>query len=69
MRRIAEEFGDYVKGGGTIGALSYVGHTPYGAQEDAFWSYACARLLGFLWADWFTSEDPDGSAIFQRVFI
>ena len=65
VRHIAEEFGDYVRGGGTVGALSYVGHTTYGAKEDAFWSYVCARLSGFLWADWFTSKDTDGWGLYR----
>jgi hypothetical protein len=31
-------------------ALSYLGHTPYGIKEDAYFCYASARLGGLIWA-------------------
>jgi len=31
-------------------ALSYLGHTPYGIKEDAYFCYASARLSGLIWA-------------------
>jgi hypothetical protein len=35
-------------------ALSYVGYTPKGTREEAFYCYAAAKLSGFAWGDFFT---------------
>lgn len=40
-----------------IVALSYIGFTSAPPREDAFYCYACARLSGFLWADWYSKFD------------
>lgn len=45
--------------GKVILALSYLGHTAFKVEDDAFYCYACAKLSGFHWADWFTL--PQGS--------
>lgn len=50
----AKEWGD---GPDQIVALSYIGFTPASPREDAFYCYACARLSGFLWADWYSKFD------------
>lgn len=50
----AKQWGD---GPDVIVALSYIGHTPNSPREDAFYCYACARLSGFLWADWYSRFD------------
>ncbi len=39
----------YLEAGKQVQALSYLGHTPYGVKEDAFFCYATARLAGFVW--------------------
>jgi hypothetical protein len=39
----------YLEAGKQVQALSYLGHTPYGVKEDAFFCYASARLAGFVW--------------------
>jgi hypothetical protein len=39
----------YAKAGKQVLALSYLGYTPYGVREDAFFCYASARLAGFVW--------------------
>ena len=39
-------------------ALSYLGHTPYGVKEDAFFCYATARLAGFVWNGGCPSPSP-----------
>ena len=39
----------YVEAGKQVQALSYLGFTPYGVKEDAFFCYATARLAGFVW--------------------
>lgn len=39
-----------LEAGKQVQALSFLGHTPYGVKEDAFFCYATARLAGFVWA-------------------
>jgi len=50
----AKQWGD---GPDQIVALSYIGYTSAPAREDAFYCYACARLSGFAWADWYSKFD------------
>jgi len=45
---------ELVRHGKVAIALSYVGYTPKGTREEAFYCYAAAKLSGFAWADWFT---------------
>lgn len=52
--RWAKDWGD---GPDQIVTLSYIGQTSYTPREDAFYCYACARLSGFLWADWYSKFD------------
>jgi hypothetical protein len=40
----------HLAAGKCVIALSYLGHTPYGVKEDAYFCYASARLSGFIWA-------------------
>jgi hypothetical protein len=44
-----KSLGPYLKSGKQVLALSYLGHTPYGVKQDAFFCYASARLAGFVW--------------------
>ncbi len=37
-------------------ALSYLGFTRNAIRDDAFYTYAWAKLSGFIWADWFTGK-------------
>ena len=46
-------------------ALSYAGYTPRGMDEDAFYAYACARLFGYSWADWFTLADARSTLLYR----
>ncbi|HOJ33039.1 MAG TPA: putative glycoside hydrolase [Candidatus Hydrogenedentes bacterium] len=48
---------DFVRAGKQIQALSYLGHTPYGVREDAFFCYASARLAGFVWSGGSPSDE------------
>jgi hypothetical protein len=47
--KVGKELQPYLKAGKQIQALSYLGHTPYGVREDAYFCYATARLAGFVW--------------------
>jgi len=49
----------YVLAGKQIQALSYLGHTPYGVREDAFFCYASARLAGFVWNGGVPISNPE----------
>jgi len=40
----------HLAAGKSVVALSYLGHTPCGVKEDAYFCYASARLSGFIWA-------------------
>lgn len=51
------ELQDFVRAGKQIQALSYLGHTPYGVREDAFFCYASARLAGFVWSGGSPSDE------------
>lgn len=54
----------YLKAGKQVQALSYLGSTPYGVREDAFFCYATARLAGFVWTSGSTG-DPDVAPLHQ----
>jgi hypothetical protein len=53
-----------VKAGKQIQALSYLGHTPYGVREDAFFCYASARLAGFVWSGG-SPSDPNVADLYR----
>lgn len=55
----------YVKAGKQIQALSYLGHTPYGIREDAFFCYASARLAGFVWNGGLPLSHPDIADLYR----
>lgn len=38
-----------LEAGKQICCLSYLGHTPHSIKEDAFFCYASAKLMGFIW--------------------
>jgi hypothetical protein len=65
IRRALDERTEAMRHGKVIVALSYLGHTPLTVEDDAFYCFACAKLSGFLWADWFTM--PVGSSA-QELF-
>jgi hypothetical protein len=54
----------FVDAGKQVQALSYLGHTPYGVREDAFFYYASARLAGFVWSGGSIS-DPQTAILYQ----
>jgi hypothetical protein len=57
----------YIRAGGTIAALSYIGGaTPQARKANAFYAYACAKLCGFHFSDWFTA-DGTGAEVLYRL--
>jgi hypothetical protein len=57
--KMIESYKDYLASGKVVVALSFLGYTPYGINEDAFYCYAFARLAGFIWMDGYTiGENP-----------
>jgi len=54
----------YIAAGKQVQALSYLGHTPYGIQEDALFCYATARLAGFVWNGGFATQ-PEVAALYR----
>ncbi|MBM3501575.1 MAG: hypothetical protein FJX74_23215, partial [Armatimonadetes bacterium] len=55
----------FVKAGKQIQCLSYLGHTPYGVREDAFFCYASARLAGLVWNGGRPLSDPETAILYQ----
>lgn len=48
-------------------ALSYLGYTKNLVRDDAFYTYAWAKLSGFIWADWFTGKTTSSDLYKVRV--
>jgi hypothetical protein len=65
IQAIAKQTGPVTKAGKVVLALSYVGYTPKGMDEDAFYSYACARLFGYAWSDYFTLADARSTLLYR----
>jgi hypothetical protein len=55
----------FIRAGKQVQALSYLGYTPYGVREDAFFCYASARLAGFVWNGGRSLSDPDTAILYQ----
>jgi hypothetical protein len=55
----------FIAAGKQIQCLSYLGHTPYGVREDAFYCYASARLGGFVWNGGRPLSDADTALLYQ----
>jgi hypothetical protein len=55
----------YLAAGKQVQALSYLGHTPYGVKEDAFFCYATARLAGFVWNGGVALSNPDVAPLYR----
>ena len=55
----------FIKAGKQVQALSYLGYTPYGVREDAFFCYVSARLAGFVWNGGRPLSDPDTTILYQ----
>ena len=55
----------YLDAGKQVQALSYLGHTPYGVKEDAFFCYATVRLAGFVWNGGVPLSDPGVGPLYR----
>jgi hypothetical protein len=55
----------YLEAGKQVQALSYIGHTPYGIKEDAYFCYATARLAGFVWNGGVPLSNPDVAPLYR----
>jgi hypothetical protein len=55
----------FMRAGKQIQALSYLGHTPYGVRQDAFFCYATARLAGFVWNGGIPLSNPETAILYQ----
>jgi hypothetical protein len=55
----------YIAAGKQVQALSYLGHTPYGIKEDAYFCYASARLAGFVWNGGLPLSNPDAAPLYR----
>lgn len=53
----------YTKAGRRIAALSTINRTRNEAKEDAFWAFAAARLVGFIW--WANLEGTGAEILYQ----
>ena len=58
LRAMAEKWRPYVRNGGRVLALSYLGCTARSVAEDALHSFAAAAVSGFVWSDYNTGQDP-----------
>lgn len=56
IKRAAEKWAPYLRDGGTIQALSYLGCTDRSIEEDAVYAYAAAKLCGYMWSDYQTGK-------------
>ncbi len=64
IKASAEYWRPYTESGRRIAALCYLPSKGHTLQEDAFYTYACAMLSGFQWADWFTAEKSDARVLY-----
>ena len=55
----------YIRAGKQVQALSYLGSTPYGVKEDAFFCYATARLAGLVWNAGLPMSRPETAPLYR----
>ena len=59
LKELRAKYAPYISSGGAVIALSYFGQTQTTVKDDAFFSYAAARLSDFIWSDYQTlGADP-----------
>jgi len=64
IKAAAEYWRAYTESGRRIAALCYLPSKGRTVQDDAFYTYACARLSGFQWADWYTMGDCGAKVLY-----
>lgn len=65
LKELAEKYAPYVKSGGGVIALSYFGETQTTVKDDAFFSYAAARLSDFIWSDYQTLHGDPATVLYR----
>jgi hypothetical protein len=65
LKELARKYAPYIERGGAVIALSYFGETQSTVQEDAFFSYAAARLSDFIWSDYQTLNDDPATVLYR----
>ena len=65
LKGLAEKYAPYVRNGGGVIALSYFGETETTVKDDAFFSYAAARLSDFIWSDYQTLGGNPATVLYR----
>lgn len=65
LKELAQQYARYIKSGGTVIALSYLGETQTTVKDDAFFCYAAARLSDFIWSDYQTLGDNPATVLYH----
>ena len=64
-KELARKYAPYIKSGGAVIALSYLGETQTTVKDDAFFCYAAARLSDFIWSDYRTLGDNPATVLYR----
>jgi hypothetical protein len=65
LKDLAAEYAPYIRSGGAVIALSYFGETQTTVKDDAFFSYAAARLSDFIWSDYQTLNGDPATVLYR----
>ncbi len=65
LKEVARKYAPYIKSGGAVIALSYLGETQSTVKDDAFFCYAAARLSDFIWSDYRTLGDDPATVLYR----
>ncbi len=65
LKEVARQHAPYIKSGGAVIALSYLGETETTVKDDAFYCYAAARLSDFIWSDYQTLGDSPATVLYR----
>lgn len=65
LKETAEQYAPYIRKGGAVIALSYVGTDPDTIKDDAFFCFSAARLSNFVWSDYRTIGSNPAAVLYQ----
>lgn len=65
LKQLAQKYAPYISRGGAVIALSYFGQTGTSVKDDAFFSYAAARLSDFVWSDYQTLGNDPATVLYR----
>jgi len=65
LKELAQKYAPYIGRGSAVIALSYFGETQATVKDDAFFSYAAARLSDFIWSDYQTLNDNPATVLYR----